>query len=216
MTRFHDILALFLFPLIYLLPLFTVSTARPSGEPPSGFFSILQPAQLQSVWTPRNHGRNTRAASSRIRASLSEKRTPPGFTSPVTIQMRMMAFTTTGLIAPIASAARALEDFYSSIAINAAGPWQAEPRSESFSIQQGNFRLAFRSTGDAIPWDFVKTMAERLWESACLGMSNLFEATYMDDAGQVIVSIALRLAEDGSSSSGTYYREGSVESVTSP
>ena len=128
----------------------------------------------------------------------------------------MLAFTTTGLIAPIASAARALEEFYSSIAINAAGPWQANPRSKSFSIQQGSFQLALRSTGDAIPWDFVKTIAERLWECACLGMTDLFEAMYMDDAGQVAVTVALRLADDGSSSSDTFYREGSVETVTSP
>ena len=128
----------------------------------------------------------------------------------------MLTLTKIGLIAPIASAARALEDFYSSIALQAAGPWQAEPRSENFSIQEGSFQLSFRSTGDTIPWDFVKEMAERLWECACLGLTHLFDAMYIDEVGQVVVSISLRLADESSSSSGGYYREGSIESVTSP
>lgn len=145
-----------------------------------------------------------------------EKRTPPGY-DPTKIRMNMMTFTRVGLITPIVSAARALEEFYSSIAIRAAGAWTAEPVSENFSIQEGNFRLTFSSIGDPIPWTFVKDMAEKLWESACLGMADLFDVMYMDDAGQIAVSISLRLADGASSSSsGTDFREGSVPSVTSP
>lgn len=216
MNTFHNTLALFLFPLICLLPLITLSTARPSVKPPSGFFPISQPAQSQSVWTPRSHGRDTRALSSMVRASLSEKRTPPGFDSPVTVKIKMMTYTTVGLITPVASAARALEDFYSSIAIKAGGVWQTEPTTDNFSIEEGNFRLGFSAIGDTIPWSFVKAMAERLWETACLGLTDLFDIIYMDDAGQIAVSVSLRLADGGSSSSGTDYREGSVPSVTSP
>ena len=216
MNTFHNTLALFLFPLIWLLPIVTHSTARPGVKPPSGFFPISQPAQSQSVWIPRSDGRNTRALSSGIRASLSEKRAPPGFSYPVTVQMKMLTYTTVGLITPVTSAAKALEEFYSSIAIKAGEAWQTQPETNNFSIDEGNFRLGFSCTGDTIPWDFVKTIAERLWESACMGLANLFDVIYMDDAGRIAVSVSLRLAEGGSSSSGTDYREGSVPSVTSP
>ena len=72
--------------------------------------------------------------------------------------------------------------------------------------------------GDPIPWDFVKTLADRLWHCASLGFTNLFDAIYMDDLGQVAVSISLRLTDGSSSSSDTEFqlREGSVPSVTSP
>lgn len=216
MDIFHNTLALFLYSLICLLPLVTLSTARPKTEPPSGYFSIPKPPLLQDVRDPRNHGRDTRALFSRARASLFEKRTPPSFTTPFSIKMRMMTFTTVGLITPVASAARALEDFYSSIAIKAAGAWQAEPQRDNFAIQEGNFYLAFSCIGDSIPWSFVHSMAEKLWECACLGMTELFDVIYMDDSGQISVSISLRLVDGGSSSSSTDFREGSVPSVTSP
>ena len=71
--------------------------------------------------------------------------------------------------------------------------------------------------GDSIPWEFVKKIADKLWECACMGKSDLFDVIYVDDAGQILVSISLRLADGGSSSdSGTEFREGSVPSVTSP
>lgn len=78
--------------------------------------------------------------------------------------------------------------------------------------------MSFSSIGDAIPWPFVKGIAERLWECACLGMADLFDVIYIDEAGQVIVNISLRLADSSGSSSGsgTEFREGSVPSVTSP
>ena len=59
-------------------------------------------------------------------------------------------------------------------------------------------------------------MADKLWECACLGLTDLFDAVFMDDDGQVGVSISLRLSDGSSSSSGTDFREGSVPSVTSP
>lgn len=128
----------------------------------------------------------------------------------------MMSFTTVSLLMPVATAARALEAFYSAIAIKAAGLWAAEPQLENFSIQEGEFRLTFSSIGDSIPWTLVKEIAERLWQCACLGMAQLFDVMYMDDAGSVAVSISLRLVDDSSSSSGSQYREGSVPSITSP
>lgn len=217
MKTLHDNLSLVLFLFSLTCLLAPPSTARPAVEPPSGSMSAPKPPQsLQGLWTPDSHGRNTRAFYSTNRATLIEKRTPPTFSYSI-IQMKMMTFTTIGYITPIASAARALEDFYSSIAIKAGGVWAANPRLEHFSIQEGNFELSFESIGDAIPWPFVKRMAEKLWESACLGMAQLFDVVYADDAGQVLVSISLRLTDGGSSSgSDTQYREGSVPSITSP
>lgn len=75
--------------------------------------------------------------------------------------------------------------------------------------------MRFYSIGDTIPWSFVKQIADRLWECAALGMTDLFDVAYIDDVGEIAVSVSLRLA-DSSSSSGTEFREGSVPSVTSP
>ena len=132
--------------------------------------------------------------------------------------MKMFKYTALGSILPIVSAARALEEFYSSIVERAAGPWQLVPQTEFFSIQEGNFSLMFASMGDTIPWDFVKDLAEKLLLSARLGMANMFDVLYMDDTGQIAVNIALRLVDESGSfsSSGSDYREGSVPSVVSP
>ena len=73
--------------------------------------------------------------------------------------------------------------------------------------------------GDVIPWNFVTDLANLLWECACMGLTDLFEAIYTDEGQSVAVSVALRLVEgDGSSGSGSSgftadYREGSVPSV---
>lgn len=213
MNAFYNKLALSLFSLICLLSIVPVSTARSITEPSVG----LPPAPgLQNAWTPRSLKWETPALS-RFRTGPLGRRTPPGLAYPV-IKMKMMTYTTVGLITPVISAARALEDFYSSIAIKAAGVWQAEPRTDHFSIEDGPFRLTFSSMGDSIPWDFVQTFAERLWRCASLGLTNVFDAMFMDDLGQAAVSISLRLIDGSSSSSDTVFqmREGSVPSVTSP
>lgn len=217
MNAFHNILALLLFSLVCLLPILTVSTARSTTGPPADYFPIPKPRNLQGAWIPRSHGREASALSSRFSTDSLRQRTPPGFT-PTVVRMRMIKFTRAGLITPVVTAAKALEDFYSSIAIRAAGVWQTEPQSDSLSIEDGPFRLTFASIGDTIPWDVVKNMADRLWHCAALGFSDLFDAIYMDDTGQVAVSISLRLTDGSSSSSdtGSQFREGSVPSVISP
>lgn len=213
MNMFHNASVLVLFSLTCLLLLVPLSKARPTVEPSMGPLSISKSSQMQDPWPSSSHGRSTRALS-RARASLFEKRTPPGLTNTV-VKMKMLTFTKVGLITPVVSAARALEDFYISIATKAAGDWQSEPQADSFSIQEGGFSLSFSCLGDTIPWSFVKTVAERLWQCACLGMTDMFDAIFMEDSGKIAVSISLRLADGGSSSSDTQYREGSVPSVTS-
>ena len=82
--------------------------------------------------------------------------------------------------------------------------------------------LEFKCIGDSIPWSFVKEMADRLWEIACLGATDLFEAVYQDGAGKIAVAVSLKLLEGDSSSASVdsefsaSYREGSVPSVGSP
>ncbi len=147
---------------------------------------------------------------------MLEKRIPPRF-SP-NVQMKMMSFKSVAALLPVTEAARYLEEFYSSIATNAAGAWRASPQEYSYLIQQGPFSLLFTSMGDTIPWNFVREMAERLWTCASAGMAELFEVVYMDDAGQVSCAVSLTLldAEGSSGSAGTDYREGSVPSVGTP
>ena len=132
--------------------------------------------------------------------------------------MKMVTFQTVVAMAPVTNAAKFLESFYTSVAINAAGAWRALPQRETLRIVEGPFALSFTCFGDTIPWSFVKDMADRLWESACLGLSELFDAVYMTETGNIAVAVSMRLLEgDGSSqSSGTDYREGSVPSVGSP
>ena len=160
--------------------------------------------------------------SPRVEAHVHRKRTPPGSTSPSVFRLKLITYQTLGLITPIAGAARALEEFYSSIAVKAAGVWQGEPRQYEFAILQGDFRLSFKSLGDAIPWSFVQEMAERGWECASRGLTDVFEVIYMDEAAQIAVSVSLGLVDGSStgsgsgSGSGSDYREGSVPSVTSP
>ena len=116
---------------------------------------------------------------------------------------------------PVNAAARALEEFYSQIAIKASTIWPSEPRATDFIIKEGDFELAFNAVGDTIPWDFVAEMANRGWESACMGMTDLFEAIYTTENGRLAVRIALTLAEDSVASSDTVAndREGSVPST---
>lgn len=220
MYSFHHISALFLLSLVYILPLMRVSTARQTVEPPSEGLAIPHPPLSQGVWTPRSHrrnGGNIPALPRRLDASMIEQRTNPRLSS-AKVQMRMVTFKTVVAMAPFTDAARFLETFYSSIAINAAGAWQALPQRNAFRIFEGPFALSFTCVGDSIPWSFVKDMADRLWECACLGMSQLFEAVFMTDARDIAVAVSLTLMEgDGSSqSSSTDYREGSVPSVGSP
>ncbi len=149
---------------------------------------------------------------------MLEKRTPPPRFSP-NVLMRMSTFKSVAIILPVTEAARYLEEFYSSIAANAAGAWRTSPQEYSYTMQQGPFTLMFTSMGDTIPWNFVREMAQTLWTCASAGLAELFEVVYIDDAGKIAVAVSLSLLDgDGSSgSAGTdYNREGSVPSVGTP
>lgn len=147
---------------------------------------------------------------------IFQKRTGPGL-NVRNLKMKMIAFRSFGVIIPIANAARALEEFYAGISNQAATEWAHTPQEDSLLIKEGAFQLSLFSFGDTIPWTFVKDLAHRLWESARLGLADVFEALYMEETQNIGVQITLRVVEGSSSSDSAWdYREGSVESITSP
>lgn len=220
MSTPHKISALFFLSVICFLSLIGVSTPRPTVEPPPSQLQwIPQPRQLQGLWTPHSHGRDTRAPSLRVGASMSEKRMMPNHNHRL-VATKIIAFQSMGIIYPIASAARALEDFYSGIAIKASTVWQTEPRRNYLTIDQGAFRLTISSIGDTISWQWVQSVADGLWETAALGMAEFFEAYYSDDSLTFGTAISLKFTDGAESSSGysvgsSDWREGSVPSVGS-
>lgn len=144
-----------------------------------------------------------------------------------TIKMKQLHFkqlgiailsTSSDFTEAIRETTRKLENFYMDIAYKAQDEWPQQPQVQSFDVNQGEVRLSFYCKGDTIPWAFVKNIAERLWESAALGLADLFEVIYSDDTGTVSVMIVLDVinrSSDGSTS-GSGLREGSVPSITSP
>ena len=216
MNKLCKVFALFCLSLIHFLFYVRVSTASPTVNPPSELFSFGQRLESQETWTPHGHEQNTISLSPTAKSRAPEKRMLTDF-DPTTVQMKMLTFKTVQALTPIVGAARFLEGFYSGIALKAGGAWQSQPRQDSITITQGPVSLVLTSMGDTIPWDFVKTMAERMWEIACMGAADLFDAVYASEGGKIAVAVSLRLVDDTSgSSSGTDYREGSVPSVGSP
>lgn len=125
-----------------------------------------------------------------------KRRMMPGFTTVTRrIQLHNSGFTSFSIITPIAAAARALEDFYAQLAIKASTVWITEPERSAFSFRMGNFKLNFRCEGDTIPWRFVKDIAERLWECACLQFTELFEVVYSNPVENIVVTVWLELVE---------------------
>ena len=219
MHRYHNVLTLLLYPLICLPLLATLSTTNPIIHPPGASFPISQSPSLQSKWNPRSPGR-TDLPLSGVKLDLLEKRVPPVplFNDPHPARLSLFHFSKVGLVTPVVAAAKAMEGFYYSVAAKAAGEWQARPFLDRVVIQEGRLQLSFLCTGDTIPWDFVKSTAMRLYEAAALGLTDLFEAVYMDDAGTVAVTVSLKITDALSSSGGSTsdYREGSVPSVSFP
>lgn len=160
----------------------------------------------------RNPGNPLSAA-----AHISFKRMMPGFT-PIAreLKLNMFHFQSIRPVVPIQKASKFLEEFYAQIAVSAGGVWSQLPRRHTFSIREGNFELSFNSIGDSIPWEVVKDFAERLWECAIFGLTDLFEAAFSDSTGQIGLKVSMALIDSSLSSEGDDFREGSVPSVTGP
>ena len=143
------------------------------------------------------------------------KRMMPGFPRPGTNQMLMARFHVFAELAPIAAAARALEDFYAEVAVKASTVWATQPQLSQFSCELGNIRINFKCTGDTIPWSFVKELADRLWTCACLQLTGLFEVFYKSVDNRIAVKVWLEIITQSGSDSNDY-REDSPPSITSP
>ena len=218
MKTFHIMSSIFLFPLICFLSSIEISTARPNVDPSRRFHLLPQPPQSQEMIIPHSRGRTLHPTSSTVEARTFGKRMDNSLSYPP-LKMKLLAFQSFAMIQPISTAARALEDFYSAIAFKASSLWATEPLRTKFSIIEGRFQLDFTCIGDTIPWNFVTEIANLLWECACMGMTDLFEAVYTDERQRIAVSIALRLLEGDPNSASSdsdfiaSYREGSVPSV---
>ena len=130
--------------------------------------------------------------------------------------MNMVNFKKIRPIIPIHKAASFLQDFYSQVAFQAGSVWASLPPRQHFNIREGNFELMFTAIGDYIPWHVVKELADRLWQCAVLGLTDLFEATYFDQTGRIGLKVVLSIVDSSLSSEGDDFREGSVPSVNGP
>ncbi|KAL8782848.1 MAG: hypothetical protein Q9195_009555 [Heterodermia aff. obscurata] len=157
------------------------------------------------------------AKPSSVIAHIPSKRMMPGFT-PIVRQSKLHLFHFESMrpIVPIHKASQFLEEFYAYVALSAGGVWSRFPRRHAFSIREGNFELTFNSVGDSIPWEVVKDLAERLWECAVMGMTDLFEAAFSDSTGQIGLKVSMAIIDSSLSSTGDDFREGSVPSVNGP
>ncbi|CAF9938607.1 MAG: hypothetical protein HETSPECPRED_001127 [Heterodermia speciosa] len=152
-----------------------------------------------------------------VAAHIPSKRMMPGITPIVRqLKLNMFHFVSIRPIVPIHKAALFLEDFYAQVALSAGGVWSQSPRRYNFAIREGNFELTFRSLGDSIPWEVVKDLAERLWECAVMGLTDLFEAAYSDETGKIALKVTMSIVDASLSSSDDDFREGSVPSVNGP
>ena len=165
--------------------------------------------------TPGDHSRNL-ATSMSAAAHIPSKRMMPGLTPMVKTRLNMLNFESIRPIVPVHKASKFLEEFYAQIALAAGGVWSQRPRKYAFAIREGNFELSFRSLGDSIPWEVVKDLAERMWECAVMGLTDLFEVVYTDADGQIGLKVTMTIIDASLSSEGDDFREGSVPSVTGP
>lgn len=216
--------------LLVLLLLITATTTRPTIDFVSKRSLLDQPKRAPSELHPRSHTEDPHMI---LNANPLRERMMPGVTPVLpaiktTIKMNMLHFSKLG-VALLSSSAdfteamrettRQLQNFYMDIAYKAQDEWSQLPEVSDFFIDdpQGRVRLTLRCVGDTIPWQFVKDMAERLFETAAMGMANLFEVIYGDEMSTIGVRISLDLIDSSSGSgSGSGTREGSVPSITSP
>lgn len=129
-------------------------------------------------------------------------------------------------IIPVQAAAPILENFFISVATQAdpqLGEWAKMTPTNVLELKHGMFKLRFHSIGDTIPWSFVRDFANKLWETAALGVADLFETVYEDQSGKVAVQISLTIMNEMTEATGSasgsdqdnFYRDGSWDSVQS-
>lgn len=212
-----------LLPLIVIFLLLVSASARPSAALSALKATRSRSQQAQDATRLSRITNGAERYPRTIRYESVHKRMMPGL-APNRLVLKRLYFQTLTAMVPVTAPAKFLENFFSSIAIKAdpeRGEWGSLlPRREAFTVVEGSLRLSFSAVGDTIPWDFVKDFADKLWECAVVGVTQLFQTVYMDDTGTVGVQISLTLIDESSVGSGsgsaTGYREGSWDSITSP
>lgn len=224
-------LACLLESLLFVL-LVTATTARPTVDFVTSRPSLEHAQRVHSESLLRSHAREPHDEPSGRRPSGLRERMMPGVTPILpairsTIKMNQLHFSKLGVVILSSSTdfaeamretTRKLETFYMDIAYKAQDEWSTMTAMNHLYVDdpEGKVRLEFYCVGDVIPWAFVKEMAERLYTTAAMGMANLFEVMYGDDAATIGVRITLNVIQNSSDdSSGAGYREGSVPSVGS-
>ena len=211
--------SLFLALILFL----AMSDARPSVAPFKNSMSyeqehrLLLPASSHSVTSSAEKHPPVAPSAFPRKRMMPDK--SPGQSSTYRTMMHQIQFTTITTMFPVRTAAQFLAQFFAGIAIRSreGGVWSGLPQKTELGIEEGNFRLSFRCVGDTIPWNFIKDMADLLWETAVLGVTDLFEAVYTNPQGTIGVSVMLSIIENssGGGSNSPNGREGSVPSITS-
>ena len=95
------------------------------------------------------------------------------------LSLSLVSFEPLGFIVPVQAAARALEAFYTSIAINANGPWTSNTPRIWIKMTRGTIVLLMSATeGTTIPWDFVSWFALQMLRYTECGYTGTYTANY--------------------------------------
>ena len=159
-----------------------------------------------------------------LAAHTPSKRMMPGLTPIVnSIQpktVKMYSYIKHRPIVPVVKAAPFCMEVFKDLYEQAGQAWKRlVPEKQYFEFHSGNFAVSFNCVGDTIPWQFVQEIADRLWTAAAMGLTELFEAIYIDErnpTNRFAVKVVMSIVDSSLSSSDDDFREGSVPSVTGP
>ena len=96
----------------------------------------------------------------------------------------------------IENAAQALEEFFSTIADMASGPWLHEAPRKELTISVGQLALELKCDFQEIAWDFVAMIAEKMAQKVQNGFTSAFEAYLQHLVSGFMVSVKLKTLKD--------------------
>lgn len=106
-------------------------------------------------------------------------------------------FHATGMIMPIAVAARYLEDFYDIIALKIeTGFWNGMAPLHSLTLTRWNYELTFFCYAAPVAWEFIQEVAIEMSSWAEKGFTAEFDAVYksVDSLGkEIFISVVMKL-----------------------
>ena len=128
-------------------------------------------------------------------------RTPPSQVGPLDKRgndLDLVSFEPQGFIVPVRAAAKALEAFYTSVAINANGPWTNNAPRIWIKLTTGTIVLFMTSTeGTTIPWDFVTWHALQMLRATERGYTGMYTANYVNPTAGNAIWVSLYLCGIG-------------------